>query len=77
MSMFKPTYQEIIGKINEENGETTMTSRYPVALAVAKRARQLVDGDHSLVDENDEKPLSIAVRELFEGAVLVNHKENA
>lgn len=77
MAMFKPTYQQIIDKINEENKETTVTSRYPVVLAAAKRARQIVDGAPPLVDEKymDEKPLSIAVEELFEGEVLVNCPE--
>lgn len=76
MAMFKPTYQEIIDKINEENGEVTVTSRYPIVLAAAKRARQLVDGARPLVANTDEKPLSIAVEELIEGDVLVNHKED-
>lgn len=74
MALFKPTYQQLIDKINEENDKTIVTSRYPVVLAAAKRARQLVDGDTPLVKDQDQKPLSMAVEELFEGEVQVKFK---
>lgn len=77
MAMFKPTYGQIIDKVNEENGEQTLRSRYSVVIAAAKRARQLVSGAPALVDDNDKKPLTIAVNEIYDGMVRVynNRKE--
>ena len=41
-------------------------------IAASKRARQLVDGAPALVEDmEDEKPLSIAVEELYEGKVKI------
>ncbi|MGI6484979.1 MAG: DNA-directed RNA polymerase subunit omega [Thermoanaerobacterales bacterium] len=39
-------------------------SKYAIAVAAAKRARQLVDGKKKLVEENTSKPVSIALFEL-------------
>lgn len=76
MALFEPTYGQIIEKINEENGETTVTSRYSVVIAASKRARQLVDGAKPLIDASeDEKPLSIAVDEIYDGDVMIYKKE--
>ncbi len=76
MALFEPTYGQIIEKINEENGETTVTSRYSVVIAASKRARQLVDGAKPLINApEDEKPLSIAVDEIYDGDVMIHKKE--
>lgn len=74
MAMFQPTYGQIIDKVNTENGESTITSRYSVVIAAAKRARQIVDGAEVLVRNNDEKPLTLAVDEIYEGEVKVYKK---
>ncbi|MGI5857860.1 MAG: DNA-directed RNA polymerase subunit omega [Tepidanaerobacteraceae bacterium] len=39
-------------------------SKYTIAVAVAKRARQLVEGAKELVDVKTKKPVSIALFEL-------------
>ncbi len=76
MALFEPTYGQIIEKINEENGETTITSRYSVVLAASKRARQLVDRAKPLIEAPlDEKPLSVAVEEIYNGQVRIYKKE--
>lgn len=75
MAMFQPTYGQIIDKINEENGEETLTSRYSVVIAASKRARQIVDGAKVLVKSTDEKPLTLAVDELYDGDVRVYKKK--
>ena len=77
MAMFKPTYGQIIDKVNKENGEQTLNSRYSVVIAASKRARQIVDGARILTDTYDKKPLTIAIDEIYEGDVKVynNHKE--
>ena len=48
------------------------SSRYSIVMATAKRARQIVDGDVPLVKTTDgEKPLSIAVDEIYQGKVHI------
>ncbi|MCD7904558.1 MAG: DNA-directed RNA polymerase subunit omega [Clostridiales bacterium] len=72
--MLKPSYAELMDVMNKDN-ETgdDITSRYTVVIAAAKRARQLIEGDKPMVEAEDleDKPLSIAVRELREGKIKV------
>lgn len=42
-------------------------SKYTLVVAVAKRARQLVDGQPSMVDIVSIKPVTIAIHEIAEG----------
>ena len=44
-------------------------SKYSLVVAVSKRARQLVDGQQSLVESNSIKPVSIAIQEISEGKI--------
>ena len=73
--MIHPSYQEMISKINEDQNmdETPLvTSRYSVVIAAAKRARQLISGDEPMIEDADkDKPLSTAVRELYEDKVHI------
>jgi len=41
-------------------------SKYTLVVAVAKRARQLVDGQTKLTNVNSNKPVTIAINELYE-----------
>ena len=53
-----------------------VSSRYSIVMATAKRARQIIDGDEPLVEnEEDKKPLSIAVDEVFRGEVKILPEE--
>jgi len=45
-------------------------SRYTLAVAVAKRARQLVAGAKPLISTQSSKPVTIATEEINEGKVL-------
>ncbi len=45
-------------------------SKYSLVVAVAKRARQIVDGQSVLVEANSIKPVSIAMQEILEGKIL-------
>ncbi len=45
-------------------------SKYSLVVAVAKRARQIVDGQNSLVEMESNKPVSIAIKEISEGKIL-------
>ncbi|WP_422448233.1 DNA-directed RNA polymerase subunit omega [Thermoanaerobacterium sp. DL9XJH110] len=46
-------------------------SKYTIAVAAAKRARQLVEGEPKLVDVKTTKPVSIALFELDAGKIKV------
>ena len=73
--MLHPSYTDLMKVVNKdvEEGETKIVnSRYSIVLATSKRARQLIDGEPSLVyTKNGEKPLSIAIEELNEGKLKI------
>ncbi|HHY05135.1 MAG TPA: DNA-directed RNA polymerase subunit omega [Thermoanaerobacterales bacterium] len=46
-------------------------SKYTVAVAAAKRARQIVEGAKPLTNVSTEKPVSIALIELEAGKIIV------
>ena len=74
--MLHPSYTDLMAAVNsdvEPGEEKVVNSRYSIVLATAKRARQLIDGAESYVDKKitDEKPLSIAVDELYTGKVKI------
>ncbi len=69
--MLKPSYAELMDVLNK-NSQEDVTSRYTVVIAAAKRARQLIDGDETMLDEPIEgKPLSEAVEEIREGKIKI------
>lgn len=78
--MIHPSYVELMKVVNEgvEIGEEpVVNSRYSIVLATAKRARQLIDGAEPLSDAPCNKPLSIAVQELYKSEVkIVTDDEN-
>lgn len=78
--MIHPSYVELMQVVNEgvEIGEEpVVNSRYSIVLATAKRARQLIDGAEPLSDAPCNKPLSIAVQELYKSKVkIVSDDEN-
>ena len=74
MAMLYPTYSDIIESINEKadvTGEPHIHSRYSVVIAAAKRARQIVDGAQTSSEYYNEKPLSAAIDELYDGQVSI------
>jgi len=80
--MLHPSYADLMQVINSEvepGEQPVVNSRYSIVLATAKRARQLVDGAEKLVDIDNNRPLSIAVEEFYEGKVkiLADTEENA
>jgi len=79
--MIHPSYVELMEKVNENvevGEEPVVNSRYTIVAATAKRARQIIDGAEPLIKyTKGEKPLSIAVNELNEGAIkIVNEDSN-
>ena len=73
--MIHPSYVELMKVVNNDveiGEEPVVNSRYSIVLAAAKRARQIIDGAEPLVDKVVcQKPLSIAVEELYEGKVKI------
>lgn len=70
--MLHPSYVDLMDVVNkdiQEGEEPVVSSRYSIVMASAKRARQIIAGDEPLAGTKDEKPLSIAVDELYEGEV--------
>ncbi|HCJ56299.1 DNA-directed RNA polymerase subunit omega [Lutispora sp.] len=66
--MISPTINTLLQKVD---------SKYTLVVAVAKRARQLVDGQPSLVDINSIKPVTIAIQEIAEGKLeCISGKQN-
>lgn len=76
--MLHPSYSELINVANSEvePGEAkVVNSRYSIVMAIAKRARQIIDGDEPLVYAAVDKPLSIAVEELNKGEIKILGEE--
>ena len=72
--MLHPSYVDLMNVVNKDVGEDekpVVSSRYSIVMASAKRARQLVSGDPQLAGQEDDKPLSIAVKEINEGKVSI------
>lgn len=72
--MIHPSYNDLMQVVNSgvEEGEAPLVnSRYSIVLATAKRARQLINGSKTSVDPKCNKPLSIAVQEVYEGKVKI------
>lgn len=73
--MLHPSYNDLMKVVNSEveNGdEPVVNSRYSIVLATAKRARQIIGGEESLLDDvTNKKPFSIAVEELYSGKVKI------
>ncbi|MCL1988697.1 MAG: DNA-directed RNA polymerase subunit omega [Firmicutes bacterium] len=81
--MLIPSYSQLMDKMNtvtEDNENLTntpITSRYTIVLAVAKRARQLIDGSKPLAKAPSDRAVSIAVKEMDEGKIKVEMEPNA
>lgn len=79
--MIHPSYVELMEKVNENvevGEEPVVNSRYTIVAATSKRARQIIDGAEPLINyKPGDKPLSIAVNELNEGAIkIINEDTN-
>ena len=73
--MLHTSYTDLMKVVNSEvePGEAPVAnSRYSIVIAAAKRARQIIDGAEPLIARpKSNKPLSIAVEELYTGAVRI------
>ena len=70
--MIHPSYTDLMAVVNSEvepGEQPVVQSRYSIVLATAKRARQIIAGSEPLVKCASNKPLSLAVEELYSGKV--------
>ncbi|HZJ57756.1 MAG TPA: DNA-directed RNA polymerase subunit omega [Clostridia bacterium] len=58
--MIYPSLDELIDKVD---------SRYTLVVQVAKRARQLVDGQKTTISTDSDKPVTVAIHEIKAGKV--------
>ena len=79
--MIHPSYVELMKVVNEGTDvgeEPVVNSRYSIVCATAKRARQIIDGKEPLIDYHEkDKPLPIAVKELYEGELRILNDDEA
>ncbi|MBQ3871293.1 MAG: DNA-directed RNA polymerase subunit omega [Clostridia bacterium] len=59
--MFQPDLDEILSKVD---------CRYSLIVEIAKRARELVEGDEPLIDTDEINPVSIAIEEIDQGLIV-------
>ena len=73
--MIHPSYVELMKVVNDNveiGEEPVVNSRYSIVCATAQRARQIIDGQEPLIRvSKGEKPLSIAVDELYRGELQI------
>lgn len=72
--MIHPSYTDLMQVVNSEvepGEQPVVQSRYSIVMATAKRARQIIAGSEPLVQIENQKPLSIAVGELYSGKVKI------
>lgn len=64
--MIYPSVTDLVEKVG---------SRYALVIATAKRAREIASGDPALVECDSKKPVTIALNEIYSGAVEVFNKK--
>ena len=73
--MLHPSYTDLMEVVNantELGEEPVVQSRYSIVLATAKRARQLINGGDSFIDDSEgRKALSVAIDELYQGKIKI------
>lgn len=77
--MLHPSYTDLMRAVNSdvEQGEhPIVNSRYSIVLATARRARQLIDGAQPCVVPRCNKPLSVAIDEIYQGKVKILGEED-
>ncbi|MFV0343344.1 MAG: DNA-directed RNA polymerase subunit omega [Anaerocolumna sp.] len=76
--MLHPSYTDLMRVVNSEvepGEQPVVNSRYSIVLATAKRARQLISGVDPMVRATSNKPLSIAVEEMYQAKVKILNED--
>ncbi|HLF31657.1 MAG TPA: DNA-directed RNA polymerase subunit omega [Xanthomonadales bacterium] len=58
-----------MARITVEDCLTNVDNRFELVLTATKRARQIANGADTLVEEQNDKPTVIALREIAEGFI--------
>lgn len=72
--MIHPSYVDLMKVMNSDveiGEEPVVNSRYSIVIAASKRARQIIGGDDPMIQDESNKPLSIAVQELYQSKVKI------
>ena len=70
--MLRPSNSDLLEVITQDAEDITIGSRYTIVIEAAKRARQLVDHAEPMIDNvKVDKPVSIAVHEIYEGKLKI------
>ncbi|MDF2800354.1 MAG: DNA-directed polymerase, omega subunit [Anaerocolumna sp.] len=78
--MLHPSYTDLMRVVNSEvepGEQPVVNSRYSIVLATAKRARQLISGAEPMVRPVSNKPLSIAVEEMYQAKVKILNEDES
>ena len=77
--MIHPSYNELYEVINKDRDkdDPLLSSRYSVCTATARRAEQIIKGQETFSTPKRDKPLSIAIDEIYTGKVKVLSEEEA
>lgn len=59
-SMINPPIADLLTKVD---------NRYSLVVITSKRARQLIEGEHPLVEIDSTKPVTIAINEIDQGKI--------
>jgi DNA-directed RNA polymerase subunit omega len=62
-----------VARLTVEDCMKLIPNRYDLVTLAGKRARQLAMGADPLLDENEDKPTVIALREIAEGLVTLEN----
>jgi len=62
-----------MARLTIEDCLTKIDNRYDLVLLASKRARQITLGRDTLVDEDNDKPTVIALREIAEGLITTDN----
>ena len=76
--MLHPSYSDLMKVVNsevEEGEQPVVNSRYSIVMATSKRARQIISGDDILVQETSNKPLSMAIEELYQSQIKILNED--
>ncbi len=72
--MLRPSYDELIEKISETSTEENVDSKYSIVIAVAKRAREIIEQNES-VNQRVIKPVSASIKDIYAKRTIISKKQ--
>ena len=62
-----------MARLTIEDCLEVVNNRYDMVMLAAKRARQIINGSDPMIEEDDDKPTVIALREIAAGLVTLEN----